>query len=384
MPAKDVSAVPGAQYSGYGTFNTPAPPSQYTGYGNFNVPSTPAAPRAPQVAAYDPLTSFNTYVRPTVAALENNTAPQTGPNESTMAMNGTLTFADLAVPDPFQDTRSIPAPPDISALQPAWEAANLAATAPPGQYSMADGYQMPRDVTEQALVGMFNAQTQATNAPTYQNVAAPSPGSMPYDIRNATSFDPFGPPQPGMSRVSNIFNAGNPADLSKNLAQQITDAGTAVANSRNPAVVADNTATTVPGSYDPLVSDPLIDLPDPAPPTDRYIGPIYPGQEDILPGGGGGGNQPVLIGGGGNGGQNVVPVNGPPPAPPTPPTGGGGGGGTPPAPVNPFNQSYNNPAYQTVVQLPALTQIAPISQGMGSLLPNIVIIDPFTGQPVPR
>jgi hypothetical protein len=191
---------------------------------------------------------------------------------------------------------------------------------------------------DQARIAEENQRIRAF----YNNVTPPVPGSMPYDIQGYPTTYP-------------TYN--------------------------------DQVAETIYGPEDPAIYSPdegqlNLDNIDPTAPTDQYIGPIVPGQEDprapynggnqfatgggggqnIVPagyyGGGGGG---YYGGGGGGGGE------------------GGGGGNTPPpnSGLDWFNYYGLNPPYQTVVPLPQLTDIAPVSEGVGSLLPNIVVVDPF-------
>lgn len=133
-----------------------------------------------------------------------------------------------------------------------------------------------------------------------------------------------------------------------------------------------------PTDVNPSQDDGLIDLPDPTEPTIGYVGPVYPGEEDGIYG-----RNPTSWAGGHSTQFNVVPTSGPPPSNPNP-GGGGGGGGQPETPW--FDSSYNNPAYVTEVRAPTITTLAPVSTGVGGLLPNaqFVVVDPFTGQAVNR
>lgn len=362
----------------------PTPASQYAGYGNFNVPVTPANQQVQQLAkvdtqpmpqAYDPLSSFNRYVAPTVAALEGNTAPQTGPNTSTVAKNGTLTREQVVGQQPPESNFVIAEPPAISQAQ--WDAFNAyrnpapVAASNPATVSLSN-IADPNNPNAANLAFNDQARWNAfNNAGTVNTAVADAASVLGPSYDPLTSFNaPFGqfPNNPGQ-RVTNIFASGNPADIGKALSEQI------LAN-RPGAVIADNTPVYDNSSvYDPTAP---IDLPDPAPPTDRYIGPVYPGQE-----GGTNRGQTMIAGNGNSSGQYIVPTSGSTPSQPTTPPVDTGGGNTGTPSASPwFDSSFANPAYTTVIPTPQITQVAPISTGVGSLLPNIVVIDPFTGQPV--
>jgi hypothetical protein len=150
---------------------------------------------------------------------------------------------------------------------------------------------------------------------------------------------------------------------------------------RQPAQVAENEAPPTEVDVPGYPRDILEGVDPDAPPTDQYLGPIRPGEEDQRgPGYFTNEQRQAYLDTLGSGRENqnqppypyyppevVPPVTPPPPAPPPP------GSIVDP---NWFNMARINSPYTTMVPTPLL-QTAPVSTGVGTLLPNIVVVNPF-------
>jgi len=198
-------------------------------------------------------------------------------------------------------------------------------------------------------------------------------GSISY--ADMQQIEPAYPTAPQTAAVNpSIFQFSSPNMVGPEMQLRIQDAYNSLARRQ----IAEN--TPAPRQEIDVYPDDNVDLdaydPD-APPTNQYVPPVVPGQENLtspeerrlayLRG--------LTSGNQGGGQQYVVPTAGPPPVVPPPVDGGTGGGGGNNG-LDWFNLTRVNPPYQTMVPTPLL-QTAPVSMGVGTLLPNIYVVDPF-------
>lgn len=311
------------------------------------------------VQAYDPVQSFQNYVVPAAQALSG--APPVGPgNMSVVGGQGIVAFDSLgAAPPGYGNAMGINQPTQVASAPPVG----------PGNMSVVGGQ------------GSVAFDSLGAAPPGYGNaVGISQPVNTPYQAPQLVSGAPAGVTPYGPMVDQYSFN--QPGQLSGAMEQAglpgptpyagavITSQGV-LANRTPPAtVVADNEPAYTPSTqpvYTPDYSnDGLMDLPDPAAPTDQYVPPILPGQEGSPPGAG-----PTDYAGRGN---DTYAYNVPAPQPPVPPI--------VPEPENPDNDGlgwmrYYPSQYATqsqTVALPELTYMRdPASTGVGSLLPNIQV-----------
>ena len=362
------------------------------------------------VQAYDPVQSFQNYVVPAAQALSG--APPVGPgNMSVVGGQGIVAFDSLgAAPPGYGNAMGINQPTQVASTPPVGPgnmsvvggqgsvAFDSLGASPPG-YGNARGINQPTVATSTNIVGVSGLADPNITGPAYmgpgttarwsalENQGQIQPVNSPYD----TFALPSVPEQTVASSVPNRVTSYGPMvdqysfvpaeQLSGAMEQRdlsgptpyagavITSQGV-LANRTPPAtVVADNEPAYTPSTqpvYTPDYSnDDLMDLPDPAAPTDQYVPPVTPGQEDYFPG-----TNPTDWA---TRGQNDLAYN-VPPAPPAPPI--------VPEPEDPDKDGlgwmrYYPSQYATqsqTVALPELTYMRdPASTGVGSLLPNIQV-----------
>jgi hypothetical protein len=328
------------------------------------------------VQAYNPVQSFQNYVVPAAQALAGTPA----------GMNFTPNYPGQIAAQTGLQNQAIAAPPSIPTVQ-STPIVGVSGLANPTQVTSGSYIGPGTDARWASLEGygqLYNPSTPAVN-PTTNTVAGPgnmrvtggkgtvafdSLGAAPPGYGNAQGIagaapgavTPYGPmvdqysympPEQVAAGTENIYGVSRPTPYAATtaLSQQV------LAN-RAPqqAVVADNTPT-----YD--TSNDLPTLPDPAAPTDQYVPPIVPGQEDYRPG-----TNPVDWAGRGDNQYVYNQPTTPPPAPPAEKEDNSDNDG-----LGWMKYYPNQYASQSqTVALPELTYVRdPVSTGVGSLLPNI-------------
>jgi hypothetical protein len=279
---------------------------------------------------------------------------------------------------PAQGIGSLPAPPSITdAQQASWEQSNALARAAanPAYVSLSNLATGAPEASmafanPQARWKAFNSVNPITeSAPPVTVAVRPElPGSYPLASLNINRTPPSDIPPGGIQRVATPFGVDF-GSVRTDLRDQIGTAANQVALSRGPVTQVAETPSY--GPETPSYDYGGFDLPDPQAPTKQYVGVTYPGMETY---------SPPTYGGNNNQGSapiQIIPTSGPAtpttPTVPTPPT---TGTGSTTAPGNEWFKYYGTPQpYQTLVATPApvIMNPAPISQGAGSLLPNIVV-----------
>jgi hypothetical protein len=286
------------------------------------------------VQAYNPVQSFQNYVVPAAQALSG--APPVGPgNMSVVGGQGIVAFDSLgAAPPGYGNAMGINQPTQVASAPPVG----------PGNMSVVGGQgSVAFDSLGASPPGVGNAT--GINQPTQTASAAPPRSIM--GGRGVLAFSSQGAAPPGMSNAKGITDPSQST-------YQVADNEPAYTPSTQPVYTPDYS------------NDGLMDLPDPAAPTDQYVPPILPGQEGPPPGAG-----PTDYAGRGN---DTYAYNVPAPQPPVPPI--------VPEPEDPDKDGlgwmrYYPNQYATqsqTVALPELTYMRdPASTGVGSLLPNIQV-----------